>query len=215
VNEEETQMENWKAYGQVIGYVDQLHRDIGQLVALTEQLVQEEGYEPLPSAGNRASYGVTSTYNNPGGWRVGYLSRFYIPADEVQYPYSVFYLVHLSAGSAFEFPPLICGRMEHDALSEKQIYYSVYNTEGIKSLAAKKPWWKAIRDEHGWTVAEPDYKTPAQRVRGYILNLFDMSDRQHVLDNVIKPLVSDEGEQLVLTVPKYRFGGLKESDLGL
>ena len=199
-------MNDQPVFKQIMSYVDQLHSDIGQLTLLIERLMEESDLESLPRAGSKAYYGgLTTNFSRPKGWRVTYLSRCYVPVDEDNYEWSVFYCIYLSADTVFDFPPIICGRMDHESLSETQIYNRVFLTDPITSLIRKKSSWKGIRHERGWTLAQPDFDTPTKQVKGYVLNLFDMTGRQQVIDNILKPLTTFEDElslDSMLTVSK-------------
>lgn len=209
-------MSDWTAYKQIIGYFEQLNGDIGQLAVLIERLMEEEDFESLPSAGTRSSYGLTSNYSRSDYWWVRYITRCFVPREEEQYAWSVFYLINLTSESAFDFPAVVCGRMEHDFLSESQIYNRAYLVSPLRALTHKNEGWTALADEGGFSVAEPTFKTPTRRVKGYILNLFELSDRQKVMENIIKPLTTIDEEsnlQEMITIPTYRFGNLPDLDM--
>lgn len=46
-------------FKQIAAYIDQLHKDIGQLMLVIEKSMGDAGYISLPSSGNRASWRIT------------------------------------------------------------------------------------------------------------------------------------------------------------
>ena len=87
----------------------------------------------------------------------------------------------------------------------------VWHIDRLLSLAQEEPRWRAIREENGWYVAEPADGAPINRLQGYFLNVFDLVDRRHVIDNVVAPLTSANAHlDELLTVPRYGFGTYKE-----
>lgn len=143
------------------------------------------------------------------------VSRVYVPMDQELDDRSVFYLIDLTSKLLYDFPVMICGALAHDLLSEKQVLQNVWSTHGFRSLAWGNTQWQDFGDEDGFTVAEPAYNTSATRIKGYILNLFDLTDRQTVIDNVVRPLTAGDDVDLAdfLTIPSYRFAGLRDEDL--
>ena len=125
---------------------------------------------------------------------------------------SLFFFIVLGRSHSFDFPPFLCGRMHHQRqLSPKEIYKQVFKIRQIKSLTSLTPQWESFHLRKGWSVATP---TPGSSVEQdvnesetFILNVFDLSDRTKVVENVIKPLTA--GSALVdlesgLTIPYYR-----------
>lgn len=208
-------MADQAVFGQIVDYIDQLNSDVGQLTVLVEKLMQEKGLAAVPSVGNQSTWGLTSHFAKPDGWRARDISRVYLPLDKELHDWSVFYLINLASLILFDFPVMVCGVLEHDLLTEKQVLQDVWSTYGFKSLAWQNIPWQNFKDERGYTVAEPTYKTATTRVRGYILNLFDLADRQKVIDNVIRPLTAGDDASLAdfLTIPSYRFARLSDVDL--
>lgn len=203
-------MSNWKPFKDIVGYLDELHTDISQFAVLVEKMMAEEGYISVPSTGNQSNYSsVSSHYMSPEKWRAPYITRMFVLEEEDLPSRSLFYLIMLKTYSTYDFPALICGIYDHEPMLENKVYNKVYIINSIKSMVARKPKWKNLRMENGWCVGEPDSKLPVIQVHSYILNLFDMSDRDNVLENVIKPLTQGEDEPLELTVPKYVFPPLR------
>ena len=207
------------AYKQVTGYMDRLHADIGKLVVLLERLLEEKGFVPFPSAGNRGSWGLSSHYAYPDRWRIPNISRFYAPREafevfpegEEQLETSLLYFISLETDTVFPFPAMLCARIAHPPLPEKELYSKVWHIDRLLSLAQEEPRWRAIREENGWYVAEPADGAPINRLQGYFLNVFDLVDRRHVIDNVVAPLTSANAHlDELLTVPRYGFGTYKE-----
>lgn len=199
-------MNDSSPYKQIIEYMDNLHRDIGQLVILIERLMEESGYGPVPSAGNRACWYLSSHYAYSDRWRVPHLSRFYILEGQKKSDHALFYLILLNSDSTFPFPVMLCARAAHPPLTEKEIYSNVWHSENLAGLAAASAQWALQGEEQGWFVAEPTYKSAINRLYGYFLNLFDLADRQHVIDNIILPLTTPEANlDTILTIQKYGF----------
>jgi len=196
-------------YKRIIGYVDELNQDIGQLVAFVEQEMDERRYESLPSAGGRISWSLSSAINRSTAWRLSNAIRFFIPRKVTKSEHSVFYLIHLETKSAFDFPPVLCCRVAHEALTESEIYQArnVFNTALLATLVYRRSQWKSLRLENGWCIAEPNSQSAVQELRGYILNLFDIDSRQRALENIVIPLTSGDDLDLdaALTVHKYLF----------
>lgn len=177
-------------FKQIVGYIDQLHRDIWQLMVLAEKLIVDAGYVSLPTSGNRASWGMTSHIDRPYWWRARYLSRCYISEEEEgKFSESFLFLISLETNTIFDFPVVICARTIHPPLTEREIYGQVFLTDHFKTLATSRPTWHRFGEEDGWIVAEPTFKTPITKINAYILNLFEISDQQKVIDNIVTPLV--------------------------
>jgi len=204
-------MNDSSPYKQIIEYMDNLHRDIGQLVILIERLMEESGYMSVPSAGNRACWYLSSHYASSDKWRVPHLSRFYIPEAQEISDHALLYLILLNSDSTFQFPVVLCARVSHPPLTEKEIYSRVWHAENLTALAAPSSLWMAHGEKEGWSVAEPTFKSAINRLHGYFLNLFDIADRQHVIDNIVLPLTTeDENLDQFLTIPKYGFKRAEE-----
>ena len=191
-------------FKQIAGYMDQLHRDIGQLMILIEKLIADAGYISLPTSGNRASWGITSHFERPYWWRARYLSRCYIPEEEEnKFSESFLFLISLETNTIFDFPVVICARTTHSPLTEREIYNQVFLTDRFKTLATSRPTWHHFGEEDGWIVAEPTFKTPITKINAYILNLFEISDQQKVIDNIVTPLLEGGVLSEMLTLPTY------------
>ncbi|NLF64693.1 MAG: hypothetical protein GX579_08820 [Chloroflexi bacterium] len=200
-------MNDWQHYTSIMTYVDQFHKDIGALVALIEQLMLDRGYVSLPSAGNRASWGMSSHIERPDAWRVPNLSRLFMPEDSHTFSQTPFYFINLETGTAFDFPPVICGRLIHPPLTENEVYMGAYNTGGLKTLAHRKPSWRYVVVEKGWTVMEPAFKCRATQARVFLLNLFDLRNKETVLENIIIPLTDEVDLDEILTIPRHPIPG--------
>ena len=176
-------------FKEIADYFDQLHRDIRQLIVFIEKLMGEDGYISLPSSGNRACWRITSHMDRPDGWRAPYLSRCYIPDSEADsFTESLLFLIVLDTDTIFDFPPIVCVRIVHPPLSEREIYNQVFQINPFKSLATSRPSWQNFRQEDGWIVAEPAFRTPITMIQAYILDLFSLSDQQKVMDYIVQPL---------------------------
>lgn len=198
------------SFKQIVGYMDRLHRDVGQLVVLAERLMEEEGFIALPRYRNQSNWQLTSHYERSGGWRARYIVRFYVPIGQKTFRSTIFHLINLEENTAFDFPTLLCGFYMHDELTEVGISQTVF-TDHICSLARKKSAWSPHREEGGWLVTEPAFKNSAavRCVKGYILNALDIVGRKHVIDNIVRPLTHPEQDlDQMLTVAKYPFAAL-------
>lgn len=188
----------------IAAYLDQLHRDIRQLMVLIEKLMGDAGYMSLPTAGNRAGWRVTSHIDRPEYWRAPFLCRCYIAhGEEELVSQSLLFLISLETDTLFDFPPVICTRVAHPPLDERSVYNQVFWVDHFKSLATSRPSWENIRQEQGWIVAEPTFKTPITSIQAYILNLFTLSDQQKVVQNIIVPLTEGGVLPQLLTLPSY------------
>jgi hypothetical protein len=189
-------------FREIAAYMDRLHDDVGLLVGLVERLMGEEGYEAFPMYGNRACWHLSSHCASADRWRARYITRVYVPKGQDTYTSIVTFLVQLEHDTAYDFPTLICVRYYHDPLSATQVD-SMFNTFRLRSLSRTESDWRSFREEKGWTVAEPAFDAPIHHIKCYILNLFDIVDRQHVIDNVILPLTRPEQDlDALLTVEK-------------
>jgi hypothetical protein len=203
-------MSDWTPFKDIVGYLDELHTDISQFVVLMEKMMLDKGYISLPTAGNQSNYSsVSSDYRRPEKWRAPYITRMFVLEEEELPSRSLFYLIMLKTYSTYDFPAVICGIYDHEPMPENRIWNKVYLIYKIQSMVASKPKWKNLRLENGWCVGEPDSKLPVLQVHGYILNLFDLSDRQKVIENIVEPLTRGGDQSLELTVPKYVFPPLK------
>lgn len=202
-------MTETSTFKQIIGYVDQLNRDVGQLVVLIERLMREQEHVSLKSAGRQICWALSHSYQKSSQWRLPHAARFFTRAGTERVTTSAFYLILLEVRSAFPFPVVICGRMCHEPMTESQILgIEVFSTARIKSLAYKRSQWHAFRQERGWYVAEPSSAPKVKEVWGYILNLFDVEDTRKARDNIVTPLIEwERGLDLsqALTIPCYAF----------
>jgi hypothetical protein len=178
-------------FKQIVGYIDELHRDLGQLAVFVEAAMGERGWVSLPSAGSRVCWHTAHSLDKAQGWRLPYLCRFYIQRDHEKVDRSAFYLASLEAETAFEFPAVLCGRAAHPMLTENEIYSQVFHTHRLRSLMRRRSDWRLSCQRNGWTRADPGFRSPIDHLEVYILNLLDLSSRQHVIDNIIGPLTED------------------------
>lgn len=191
-------------FKEIAAYLDQLHRDIGQLMAFVEKCMGDAGYVSLSSSGNRASWRITSHFGRPDGWRAPYLTRCYVvDGEDENFSESLIFLIVLETDTIFDFPTVICARMSHPPLTEKVIYSQVFLLDYLKTLVTSHPTWQNIRQEEGWIVAEPTFRTAITTIRAYILNLFSLSDQQRVMDNIIRPLTEEGILAEMITRPTY------------
>ncbi|MCA9923383.1 MAG: hypothetical protein KC421_13470 [Anaerolineales bacterium] len=191
-------------FKQIIGYMDQLHQDIGQLVALIESQVQENGFTSLEKSGNRITWGISGHMSRYKMWRIPNLSRLYVSQEEEeQIEHTIFYFISLHTNTEFEFPTIVCGHIHHPPLTQDAIYNQIYREGTYLSLMQADPQWKQLEKAKGWVTAVPTANMPITQLQCYILNLFDLSDRQLVMDNIITPLTQDPILPLTLTIPSY------------
>ena len=207
-------MSDSSVFKQIVGYVDQLNRDVGQLAIFVEAAMGERGWVSLPSARDRISWHISYSLDRSEGWRLPYLCRFYIENNDEKVERSVFYLVSLDVKTAFEFPTILCGRAAHQKLTEREIYGQVFHTNRLRPLLRRRSAWRLSLQENGWARAEPGFKTPTDHLQVYVLNLFDMRTKQHVIDNIVRPLTEDAALsdlRSALTVESYLPAELAES----
>ena len=201
-------------FKQIVGYVDELNRDVGQLAIFVEAAMGDRGWVSLPSARDRISWHISYSLDRSEGWRLPYLCRFYIEKTDEKVEHSVFYLVLLDAETAFHFPTVLCGRAKHDLLTEHEIYVQVFQTHRLRPLLRKRSPWRLSLQKSGWARAEPGFRSPVDQLQVYILNLFDMSTKQRVVDNIVRPLTEDAALsdlRSALTAESYLPPGLAES----
>jgi hypothetical protein len=181
------------AFKQIVSYLDQLHQDLGQLAQFAEAAMGERGWIPLPSAGSRVSWYVSHNLDKARGWRLPDLCRFYVRRDQEKVDRSVFYLASLEAETAFGFPAVLCGRAAHPMLTENEIFGQVFQTHRLRPLLRRRSSWHLSCQKNGWTRADPAFRIPIEHLhlQLYILNLFDLSSKQLVVDNMIRPLTED------------------------
>ncbi len=196
-------------FREIAAYMDRLHDDVGMLVKLVERLMGEEGYEALSRYGNRACWHLSSHWGYPDRWRAPYVTRVYVPKGQDTYTSIAVFLVQFDPDSAYEFPPIICARYYHEGLSGAEVD-GIFDTLRLRSLSRIEPDWTSFRQESGWMVAEPAFDAPIHYIKGYILNLFDIIDQQHVVDNIILPLTRhDDNLDDLLTVKKHPFPAMQ------
>lgn len=205
-------MNDDSTFKQILRYMDELHQDLGRLVVLIERLMPEKGYVPFPSAGNRIGWALSSHYATPDRWRLTNLSRFYAREGEELIEQSLAYFINLATDTRFSFPTILCAQIKHTPMLEKNIYTRVWNIDRLFSFGQKESAWRTMPNEDGWFVVAPLGETPVQSLRGYLLNVFDLVDRQHVVDNIILPL-TEPGANLdeLLTIEKYSLVAAEES----
>jgi hypothetical protein len=199
-------MSNSPVFKQIVGYLDELHRDLGQLASYVEKGMDERGWGSPPSAGRRVCWYTSHSLDNAHGWRLPDLCRFYIQRDHEKVDRSAFYLASLEAETAFEFPAVLCGRAAHPMLTENEIFRDVFQTHRLRSLLRRRSDWRLSCQRNGWTRADPGFRSPIDHLQVYILNLFDLSTKQHVIDNIIGPLTEDAAFsdlRSALTVQSY------------
>jgi len=196
------------AYKQILTYMDQLHQDLGQLLLLLEKLMVDAGHQSLH--GNRACWDLSSHYAYPEKWRVPYIARCFVPDEDDDHSATEtrFYLADLAPDTIYGFPSLLCGTYHHDRLTGPEVATGVFNTPKLRSLTRDGSEWTHLPERSGWYRAKPAFKSPIHSIQGYVLNLFDLVDRQHVIDNTVKPLTTPSGNlDAMLTVQKYPFPG--------
>lgn len=199
-------MSDQRVYKQIVKYWDDLHHDIGQLTVLVEQLMDEEGYISIPKLGNRACYQLTSHYANSDRWRPGYITRVYIPDSGDAFESTAVFLISLESDTSLDFPAVICGHYVHKCLDADGIAKNVVQSYRLRTLTRQESDWKDLQEDHGWVIARPKFDGPIEFFKGYILNLFDMIDQQHVIDNMVQPLIGIDGDlNEMLTVERYTF----------
>ncbi len=200
-------MSNRSEFPKILEYIDHFHQDVRQLAVLIDRLFDSEGYEYLPSATNSVG-DVSSHFEKPIRWRMRHIYRYYIPIGIEQPDSSILFIIYLGRTSPFNFPPMLCARLSHEPLKESQIHRSIYRKSNLRPLIRGNSKWINFREEKGWSFAEPNFDSPVNQIKGYILNLFDIKTRNLVIDNVITPLTSDNSEfdlNLISDLTKFTF----------
>lgn len=185
-------MNNRPEFFEILRYMDAFHADVSQLVVLAEQLLDEQGFEALPKAGNRASGNLTTHYRVPTHWRIRYVYRYFIPKEVKRPETSLFILIYLGLVNTFTYPPVLCAKLHHAPLSANSIYDKVYSRSKLRSLFSSSANWHEGRWVDGWSLAKPNFDSPVEEIRGYLLNLFDLQNRELVVENVVKPLTDPD-----------------------
>lgn len=196
-------------YRKIVSYVDQLHKDLNSLVVVIEKLMLDRGFIALPTMRGRASYGLTSAVNQPNGWRLTNLFRFYIPDHVEKFDKTLFFFINLESETEFEFPPVACGHLVHPLLTEGQVWDAAVDTSAIASLVRKIPAWQNFSIDRGWAVAGPAPRKPATGIRVYLLNPFDLQNQASVLENIVIPLTEESALDEALTIPRHTLPGLQ------
>jgi len=198
-------------FAEIARYLDEFHEDVSQLLRLVEALMDEKGYEALVRYGNKACWHLTSHYAYPSRWRAPYVARVYVPQQEQTYTDTIAVLASFEAETALSFPPLLCVRYLHGEVDDAGINSGVFETGRLRSLLTRSPDWHDLRLERGWCVAAPAFDSATTRLEGYILNLYDLVDRQRVLENIVAPLTSTgTGLDDMLTVQKHVFPAMAQ-----
>ena len=60
-------MNNPGVFKQIVGYMDQLHHDLGQLAIFSEAAMGERGRVSLPSARDRVCWHTSHSFDKAGG----------------------------------------------------------------------------------------------------------------------------------------------------
>lgn len=208
-------MSDDSTFKQVLRYMDEFHQDLGRLVVFTEQMMEEKEYVKLPALGNSIGWNLSSHYARPQNWRLTNLTRIYVHEGEEFFDHSLIYFVSLVSDTRFPFPTILCAHLVHPPLSADVIYgNSVWNVDRFFDFGRQEQSrWRPNREERGWTIVDPVGDTPIQYLQGYLLNVFDLVDRQHVIDNIVLPLTeADANLNELLTVQKYGLVAIEESD---
>jgi hypothetical protein len=181
---------------QAMAYVDQLNHEVAALAACIDQQMARQGYLPSEEAGDTVYWYLNPSYKQPAGWRLQRVTRLFLKksSDTTQlYASSAFYAVILEPETPLPFLPVLCARIEHrEPLTPYDAHSKVHNSIRLKSLCFEHPAWQHFGEEQGWYLASPAAKLPIRRVRGYILNLYDLISVEAVGQNIIAPLTADE-----------------------
>ena len=200
---------SYVAYRQLLAYIDELHAGISQLAVAIEKEMQSHRYEPISNARNRGYWYLSANIDRPHGWRMKMVTRFLVPAGGAATDHSLLYQVLIDSESAFDFPTILCARLEHRRMSEARIYRHVWRSDAIATLHRKESMWTGFAEENGWCVAVPAYKSPIKRIKGYILNLLEVDSLQRVSERIVEPLVRSGDAGWRLTVEHLVFPGLR------
>lgn len=180
-------------FPQILEYLDNFHKDVYKLAVLIDRLLDEKGFEYLPSATNSVG-DVSSHFERPIRWRMRYIYRYYTPLGIERPDTSILFIIYLGLTSPFMFPAMLCSRLFHESLKESRIHRKIYRKSNLRPLLRGKSKWNNFREENGWSIAEPSFDTPITQIRGYILNTFDLTTRENVLNYVVTPLTTTNGD---------------------
>jgi hypothetical protein len=199
------------AYRQLLAYIDKLNESVSQLAVAIERKMKEHGYVPISNAEKKGFWSLRSDIDTPRAWRLKMLTRMLVPAGCTLTDHSLLYQILIDSTSAFDFPTILCARVEHPSMTPAEVFGPhVWMSGRIVTLQHKTPTWTNIAEENGWCVAEPAYRSRIKRVKGYILNLFDVTTLQLVSEKIVEPLLHSGDDDWPLTVEHLPFGGLSE-----
>jgi hypothetical protein len=192
-------------FKQILRYMDELHQDLSRLVVLIERLMPEKGYVVVPGARNAIGWNLSSHYAMPDRWRLTNVTRIHVREGDESFDHSLLYFINLASDTRFLFPTMLCARLVHSPLPADVIYGRVWNIARFFDFGLQEQGkWRLVREERGWTIVEPVGDTLIQSLQGYLLNVFDLVDRQHVIDNIILPLTEPRANlDELLTIEKY------------
>lgn len=177
------------AYRQLLSYVDELNESIGSLAMAIEKQMKNRRYTPIARVGRQCYWQITSAVDRPTGWRLKSVTRFLVPAECNSTDHCLMYQVLIDSESAFDFPTILCARVEHPAFSEEQIYLEVWRSDEFATLHAARCNWNSLGEENGWFLAKPAYKTPVTRTKGFLLSLLDVNSVSLVSEKIVEPLI--------------------------
>ena len=207
-------MSDDSTFKQVLRYMDEFHQDLGRLAVLIERLMPENGYIVVPGAGNSVGWNLSSRYDLSDRWRMTNVTRIFVRDGEESFDHSLLYFINLASDTRFPFPAMLCASLVHPPLPADVIYRRVWNIARFFDFGRQEQSkWRPNREERGWTIVEPVGDTHIQYLQGYLLNVFDLVDRKHVINNIILPLTEPEANlDELLTVQKYGLIATEEAD---
>lgn len=196
-------------YKRVLSSIDNLHRDTSWLFKFVEKKMKDEKYKADPSE-KKVVWNLRERYNTPDQWRARHVARFYRHSDSKYFKKSLFVLLDLGVAHPYEFPPLICGHMVHpEKIQSKVLYRKEYRLRRIRSLISTDPAWENFRESDGWIIASPKSSSPfsgqVSYSKFYILNLFNLTNKDSVFNYIITPLTQEDDEASLKDVPVTTF----------
>jgi hypothetical protein len=199
------------AYRQLLAYIDDLNAGVSALALTIEKQMRDCRYKPIEKAGSQVYWYASSSIGKPSGWRVKMVTRLLTPenctGNAFRTDHTLLYQILMHSESAFDFPTILCARVEHSDMSGSEIY-AIWNSDLFADLHREISSWKSY-EENGWCLAKPAIGSPIKRIRGYILNLVDITSARQVTERIVDPLLRSGDPGYQLRVEHLPFPGLQ------
>jgi hypothetical protein len=204
--------DNSIAYGQLLAYIDDLNAGVSALALTIEKQMRDCRYKPIERAGSQVYWYLNSRIDRPNGWRLKMVTRLLTPDncidDAFRTDHSLLYQILIDSQSAFDFPTILCARLEHPDMSGSEIYSAIWNSDLFAALHCESSSWTCFSEENGWCLAKPAIKSPLKSIKGYILNLVDITSARDVTERIVEPLLRSGDPGYRLCVEHLPFPGL-------